>query len=270
MPMSNRIDTTFSRLAADNKTAFVSYVCACDPDLASSLEIIKTIADSGADIIELGVPFSDPLADGIVNQLAADRALKGGANLKQVLELIRSFRQTHETPIVLFSYLNPIFQYGFSKFLSEAEQAGTDGLLLLDLPPDEAERNAEFLEKSGLKHITLIAPNTPASRLKALAEKSEGFIYALSRTGVTGAQAAPADNIGKVVANIKAHTDTPVCVGFGIGTPEQADLVAKLSDGVVVGSAVVNQIADNLSSSDLPAVVREFITPLIDATHGAK
>lgn len=264
--MSNRIDATFADLAKNNSTAFVAYVAAGDPDMPRCLEIIKALADAGADIIELGVPFSDPLADGVVNQLAADRALKAGATFPKVLQLVRDFRLTHQTPIVLFTYLNPIYTYGFERFHTDASAAGADGVLLLDLPPDEATHNKELASHHGLKHITLIAPTSPDSRIKALAEQSEGFIYALSRTGVTGAQAAPSAAIGETVAKIKQYTDTPVCIGFGINTPEQAALVAAVSDGVVVGSAIVNQVAENLNNPNIAQAVAAFATPLIDAT----
>ncbi|MBK1790912.1 tryptophan synthase subunit alpha [Persicirhabdus sediminis] len=263
--MSNRIDTTFAQLKAEGKSAFVAYVCAGDPDLPRSLEIVRAIADAGADVIELGVPFSDPLADGVVNQLAADRALKAGATLPKVIEMIREFRTTHETPIVLFTYLNPVYAYGFEKFHADAAAAGADGILALDLPPDEQARNAELTSQHELKRITLIAPTTPSERKAHLAAQSEGFIYALSRSGVTGAQAAPSAAIGEIVAEIKQATDTPVCVGFGINTPDQVAMVASVSDGVVVGSAIVNQVAENADSDDLVAKVKAFVTPLIQA-----
>lgn len=262
--MSNRIDTTFARLRAASQKAFVAYVAAGDPDFETSLEIIKALADAGADIIELGLPFSDPLADGIVNQLAADRALKSGMTTIRAIELIRRFRETHETPIVLFTYLNPIFTYGFENFHRDAAAAGADGILLLDLPPDEAALNQDLAIGAGLKHIRLIAPTTPPERVKILAESAEGFIYALSRTGVTGSHGAPAANIAAFVASIKAHTKVPVCVGFGITTPDQAALVAEAADGVIVGSAIVKQV--ELHPGNAAQAVRDFAAPLIAAT----
>lgn len=262
--MTNRIDQRFQDL--NGTPAFIAYVCAGDPNMEKSLEIIKGLADSGADIIELGVPFSDPLADGEVNQLAADRALKAGASLEKVLQLIQDFRATHETPIVLFTYLNPIYTYGFEKFHADATAAGADGVLLLDLPPDEAKLNEEFNCTAGLKQITLIAPTSPDERIQKLAKQSEGFIYALSRTGVTGAQAAPSQSIGSTVAAIKAHTDTPVCVGFGITNAEQAKDIASVSDGIIVGSAIVKIVAANATSPDVATKVSEFVTPLIEAS----
>ena len=226
----DRISQTFADLKDSARKAFVAYIAAGDPSFDQSIEIMKTLADQGADIIELGLPFSDPLADGIVNQMAAERALKAGMNTAKIIEMIREFRKTHETPIVLFTYLNPIFYYGFEKFHTDAAEAGADGILLLDLPPDEAAQNADLAKSSGLKSIRLIAPTTPPERVKLLAQSADGFIYALSRTGVTGAHGAPSDTIPELVAGIKQHTDTPVCVGFGITTPEQAQMVAKAAD----------------------------------------
>jgi tryptophan synthase alpha chain len=265
--MSCRIDSTFKKLKETNTAAFIAYVAAGDPTIELSLSIIRELADVGADIIELGVPFSDPLADGAVNQLAADRALKAGCTLPKVLDMVREFRTTHQTPIVLFTYLNPIFAYGYEKFINSANEAGVDGILLLDLPPDEAICHAEFRNKSTLKHITLIAPTSPEARISSLAKQSDGFIYALSRTGVTGAQAAPSDTIGQTVAAIKKHTSVPVCVGFGINTPEQAAMVASLSDGVIVGSAIVSQVAQHVNDDNIAHIIGAFAKPLIDATH---
>lgn len=259
-----RLDETFTALKSKNKKAFIAYVAAGDPSFDLSLEIMHTLADIGADIIELGLPFSDPLADGIVNQMAADRALKAGMTTARSLDLIRAFREKDDkTPLVLFTYLNPIFTYGFEKFQKDATEAGADGVLLLDLPPDEAELSEELAENPSLSHIRLIAPSTPPDRIKLLAEKAEGFIYALSRSGVTGGHSAPAETIPAQVAAIKTHTNTPVCVGFGISNPEQAALVAKSADGVIVGSAIVKQIENNPEN---PAqAVRAFAKPLIDA-----
>lgn len=261
--MPDRLSATFQKLRESNQKAFVAYVAAGDPDFDKSLGVIQTLADLGADIIELGLPFSDPLADGIVNQMAADRALKSGMTTHHVLDLIRRFRETHQTPIVLFTYLNPVFTYGFEQFHHDAAAAGADGILLLDLPPDEAALNTDLATGAGLKHIRLIAPTTPPERVKLLAQSSEGFIYALSRTGVTGAHGAPSANIAELVASIKAHTDVPVCVGFGISTPEQAAMVAESADGVIVGSAIVKQV--ELHQENPAEAVRAFAAPLIAA-----
>lgn len=267
--MANRIDTTFAQLRESSTTAFVAYVCGGDPNFDRSLEILQALADSGADIIELGVPFSDPMADGIVNQMAADRALKAGMSTPRILDLIRAFRETHETPLVLFTYLNPIYAYGYEKFHSDAAAAGADGILLLDLPPSEAATNTDFSKDEGLHHINLIAPTTPDDRQATLAKSSQGFIYALSRTGVTGGHSAPSETIGELVASIKAHTETPICVGFGISNPEHAAMVAKKADGVIVGSAIVKTIELNADSPEVVSKLRDFVTPLIEATHNA-
>ncbi len=259
-----RLAETFASLKSYDRKAFIAYVAAGDPSFDLSLEIMHALADTGADVIELGLPFSDPLADGIVNQMAADRALKSGMTSARTLDLIRAFREKDDrTPIVLFTYLNPIFTYGFAKFQLDAVNAGADGILLLDLPPDEAELSDELAENHGLSHIRLIAPSTPPERVKLLAEKAEGFIYALSRSGVTGGHSAPAETIPAQVAAIKAHTDVPVCVGFGISTPEQAAMVAKSADGIIVGSAIVKQV--ELNQRNPAKAVADFTKPLIAA-----
>lgn len=263
--MSNRIDATFERLRDEGQKAFIAYVCAGDPDMDRSLEIIVGLAGAGADIIELGLPFSDPLADGVVNQMAADRALKTGATVGKVLDLIRRFRESHQTPIVLFTYLNPVYTYGFDAFHRDAAAAGADGILLLDLPPDEASRNTELSRSEGLHHINLIAPTTPDGRVGLLAQSSQGFIYALSRTGVTGSHGSPSAAIGEQVARIRQHTTTPICVGFGINTPEQAAMIAADSDGVIVGSAIVKQVETHRDDPEVASVVSAFVTPLVQA-----
>ena len=267
--MSNRIDQTFVRLRSAGQKAFVAYVAAGDPGFEASLGIIHALADAGADVIELGMPFSDPLADGIVNQMAADRALKAGMTTARTLELVRRFRETNTTtPVVLFTYLNPVFTYGFERFHHEAAAAGADGVLLLDLPPDECDHDAAaFTGDGGLKIIRLIAPTTPPGRLQRLASLAEGFIYALSRTGVTGAHGAPSADVPEFVAAIQAHASVPVCVGFGISTAAQAAAIARAADGVVVGSAIVKVVERN-ASADPVAAVREFVIPLIEAVHG--
>ena len=263
--MSNRIDATFEKLRSNGEKAFVAYVSAGDPDLERSLQIMIALAEAGADILELGVPFSDPLADGVVNQAAAARALSAGSNSSRIFELIRRFRQTHEVPIVLFTYLNPVYTYGYTIFHEDAAQAGADGILLLDLPPDEAAQNCEMAHSAGLKQIRLIAPTTPPDRVELLAGMAEGFIYALSRTGVTGSHGGPSAQIGDHVAAIKQFTDVPVCVGFGISTPDQAALVSSVADGIVVGSAIVKQVEIHCDAPDVADKVRAFAEPLIAA-----
>jgi len=262
----NRIGQRFSSLHSERKAAFVAYVCAGDPDMSRSLEVVHALDRAGADVIELGVPFSDPMADGIVNQMAAQRALESGATTHKVLDLVRKFRETSGTPLVLFTYLNPIYVYGFSDFHRDAASAGVDGILLLDLPPEELGRNREIHETHELKHIRLIAPTTPPGRIPQLASTSEGFLYYVSREGVTGAQTDLAQGIEANVAAIKEHSQVPVVVGFGISTPEQSAEVAGVADGVVVGSAIVRQIEMNQgdSGATLAAKVEAFVKPLVE------
>jgi tryptophan synthase alpha chain len=265
--MPDRITATFEKLRAAGEKAFIAYIAAGDPDHARSLEIMKCLADLGADVIELGLPFSDPLADGIVNQMAAERALKAGMTTPRVLELVHRFRETHQTPVVLFTYLNPVFTYGFAAFHRDAVAAGADGILLLDLPPDEAALDPDLSTGPDLIPIRLIAPTTPAGRVGTLARSSAGFIYALSRTGVTGAHGAPSADIAELVSSIRQHTRTPVCVGFGISTPAQAAMVAAAADGVIVGSAIVKQVESH--PEDPVRAVREFTAPLIAAVKAS-
>lgn len=265
MSQENRIDRRFADLSREGKAAFVAYFCAGDPDMDRSLDIMHALEKAGTDVIELGIPFSDPMADGIVNQMAAHRALSAGGSTKGVLELIRRFRETSELPVVLFTYLNPVYAYGFSQFHKDFAAAGADGILLLDLPPDEDGHNVELVDSGELQHIRLIAPTTPAERIPVLAGSAEGFIYYVSREGVTGAQSELAEGISENVASIKQHTDVPVVVGFGISTPEQSAEVARSSDGVVVGSAIVRQIEQYGASDDVAERVGAFVKPLVDA-----
>ena len=267
--MSNRIDATFAKLRDRSETAFVAYVTAGDPDLERSLEILVALAEAGADILEVGVPFSDPLADGIVNQMAAARSLAAGCDTPGVFELIRRFRESHQVPIVLYNYMNPVYAYGYRDYHRDAAEAGADGILLLDLPPDEAAHDDEMTHHAGLHHIRLIAPTTPPDRVKLLAENAGGFIYALSRTGVTGSHGGPSEKIGEQVAGIRSHTSLPVCVGFGITTPEQAALVASVADGIVVGSAIVRQIELHADAPDVAEKVATFTRPLIEAAKAS-
>jgi tryptophan synthase alpha chain len=263
--MENRIDKTFAHLKSAKQGAFVAYICAGDPDMARSLDVMRALDRAGADIIELGVPFSDPLADGVVNQMAAGRALAAGGNVAGVLELIRSFREESQTPIVLFTYLNPIYTYGFERFHVDAAAAGADGILNLDLPPHEEAANSELCCAQGLHHIRLIAPTTPDDRMAEIAGSGEGFIYYVSRAGVTGQRSELAEGIDEQLGKIRAATSLPIVVGFGISTPEQAAAIAGMSDGAVVGSAIVNIVAEYGGSEDLSERVYGFVKPLVDA-----
>ena len=266
----SRIDTTFARARTENRAAFVAYLCAGDPDLESTPALVAALESAGADVIELGLPFSDPLADGVVNQMAADRALKAGATTRGVLRMIERIRKTSDIPLVLFTYLNPVYTYGFESFHRDAASAGADGILSLDLPPDEADRNREFLNHTGLQQIRLIAPTTPPERVPVITARAEGFIYYVSREGVTGVQNDLAVDLDRQVAAIKEHTSVPVAVGFGIHQPAQAASVAKAADGVVIGSAIVRVIEANQEAKDLPSRLHAFAAPLAEAIRTAR
>jgi len=257
--MPNRIDQCFSTLAERNEKAFIAYICAGDPDLPRTVDLALALEQAGVDILELGVPFSDPLADGLVNQLAAQRALEAGATVAGVLDCIRDIRRQSQIPIVLYTYLNPIFQFGLDQFHHEAASAGVDGLLLLDLPPEEDQPTA------GPLHIRLIAPTTPPERIRKICERAAGFIYYVSREGVTGVQSSVASSLGDRVSEIRRYTKLPIAVGFGISTREQASQVAKIADAVVVGSAIVQVINKRAASADLRTRIREFVAPLVAA-----
>lgn len=261
----NRIDSHFAKLRADGKRAFVAYICAGDPTMERTVDVVLALEKAGVDIIELGVPFSDPLADGVVNQLAADRALKAGATVPKVLEMIRAIRTKSQIPLVLFTYLNPIYAYGYDKFHVDAAEAGADGILVLDLPPNEASVNVELAPAPQLRHIQLIAPTSPPERIAEISRSAEGFIYYVSRLGVTGAQTDVAEGIAEQVVNIKKVSNIPVCVGFGVSNPAQAAQVASTADGVVVGSAIVKLIGANGGEPDLAQKVQDFVTPLVAA-----
>jgi tryptophan synthase alpha chain len=257
--MPNRIDQCFTALAGRNEKAFIAYICAGDPDLPRTPDLALALENVGVDILELGVPFSDPLADGLVNQLAAQRALEAGTTVSGVLDCIRQIRRCSQIPIVLYTYLNPIFQFGFELFHRAAAEAGVDGLLLLDLPPEEDQPS------EGPLHIRLIAPTTPPERIEQVCRRAAGFIYYISREGVTGVQSSVASSLGDRVSEIRRHTKLPIAVGFGISTAEQAREVAQIADAIVVGSAIVHKISENAAAQDLPARIGEFVAPLVAA-----
>ncbi len=265
-PVVNRIDQHFLKTSGKRKT-FVAYLVAGDPDLQTTPELVWTLEEAGADIIELGVPFSDPLADGVVNQLGAQRALEAGATLGGLLDAVRTIRTRSQVPLVLFTYYNPIFHYGVERFLDQAGDAGVDGILMLDLPPEEAAR--EWPESSPLKRISLIAPTTPPERIRTISAASSGFIYYVSREGVTGMQTSVAVGIEDRIGMIRTATDLPVCVGFGVSNPEQAAAVAGFADGVVVGSAIVDCIGKHGKSPGLPRHLHDLVAPLTAAVHNS-
>ncbi len=267
--MVNRIDSTFSTLHARNQKAMIAYIAAGDPTLAATEAIVPALERAGVDLVELGLPFSDPLADGIVNQLAAARALDAGATTAKVLECVRNIRRNCQIPIVLYTYLNPIYRYGFQQFQLDAQAAGVDGLLILDLPPDEANTSTDFAIIDGLKQIRLIAPTTPDTRIAQLTKGASGFLYYVSREGVTGERADVAESLGERVAAIRAKTALPIAVGFGISSPEQVKQVAAVADAVVVGSAIVKKIAEWGGAPDLAGRLEDFVAPLAAATKGS-
>ena len=262
---ANRLDSCFARLRSADQRAFVAYICAGDPTLEATVDVVLALERAGVDVVELGLPFSDPLADGVVNQMAADRALKAGATTAGVLEMIRRVREKSQIPLVLFTYLNPVYAYGYERFHHDAAAAGADGILVLDLPPEEAEENVELKPVPDLHHIQLIAPTSPPERIARIARSAEGFIYYVSRLGVTGAQTEIAGGIAEQVAEIRRVTRVPVCVGFGVSNPEQAAAVAAMADGVVVGSAIVKLIEKTGASTELAAGVENFVAPLVAA-----
>jgi len=263
----NRIVERFERLKREKQKGFIAYIGAGDPDLNSTCQLALEFDAVGVDVLELGVPFSDPLADGLVNQLAAQRGLDSGTTPPKVLATVAELRKTSQIPVVLYIYYNLIHRFGMEKFIQSAANAGVDGLLVLDLPPEEGEAYEALMGRAGLCNIYLIAPTTPEDRIEFIARRGRGFIYYVSREGVTGMQTTVAESLGSMVARIRRHTDLPIAVGFGISTPEQGAVVARSADAVVVGSAIVNQIAKAGKNGELVSRVSQFVAALI---HGVK
>ncbi len=261
-----RIDDTFARLAKQGRKAFVSYIMAGDPDVATSLAIMKGLPGAGVDIIELGLPFTDPMADGPTIQLAGQRALEGGMTLDKTLQMVRDFRAGDATtPIVLMGYYNPIYSRGVDRFLAQANEVGIDGLIIVDLPPEEDEELCIPAQKAGLNFIRLATPTTDNKRLPKVLQNTSGFVYYVSITGITGAAAAEASDVAPEVARIKSQTDLPVIVGFGITTPEASQAIAAVADGSVVGSAIVKLIGEGRPVSEVLA----FVAGLAAGAHRA-
>ena len=261
-----RIDRLFAGLQADNRKAFISYIMAGDPDYSTSLELLNGLPGVGVDIVELGIPFTDPMADGPTIQLAGQRALASGQTLELTLQMVRDFRRGNDsTPIVLMGYYNPIHNRGARAFLADAADAGVDGLIIVDLPPEEDQELCLPSGEFGLNFIRLATPTTDDRRLPAVLRNTSGFVYYVSITGITGAAAAVAGDIAPDVARIKLATDLPVCVGFGIRTPDSASRIASVSDGAVVGSSIVAMIEQKRTVGDILA----FAGELADATHHA-
>ncbi|MET3910619.1 tryptophan synthase alpha chain [Bradyrhizobium sp. S3.3.6] len=274
--MTTRIDTRFAELKKAGRSAFVTFVMAGDPDPATSLEIIKALPKSGADVIELGMPFTDPMADGPSIQAAGLRALKVGMTLKKTLDLVRDFRKDdNATPIVLMGYYNPIYIYGVDKFLVDAKAAGIDGLIIVDLPPEEDDELCLPAMKAGLNFIRLATPTTDDKRLPAVLANTSGFVYYVAITGITGAAAADATAVSGAVARIKRHTKLPVCVGFGIRTPENAQAIASHANGAVVGTALIDALKNSLDAGGRATAktvnaVAELTAALAQGVKGAK
>lgn len=261
-----RIDDKFSQLKAEGKKAFVSYIMAGDPDYDTSLAVMKGLPAAGVDIIELGMPFTDPMADGPTIQLAGQRALEGGQTLAKTLDMARAFReQDTTTPIVMMGYYNPIYSHGVEAFLAACKEAGIDGLIVVDLPPEEDEELCIPAQKAGLNFIRLATPTTDDRRLPKVLQNTSGFVYYVSITGITGAAEAQSGDVGPEVARIKAKTDLPVIVGFGIKTPETSQAIASVADGAVVGSAIVAKIAEGESVEN----ILDFVSSLADGAHRA-
>jgi tryptophan synthase alpha chain len=261
----NRIEECFARLKRAGQKGFIVYIGAGDPNLSATRELAMAFDKVGVDILELGVPFSDPLADGLVNQLAAQRGLDSGTTPPKLLKTVSEIRRKSQIPIVLYIYFNLIHRIGPERFIQNAAKAGVDGLLVLDLPPEESENYEALMKKNGLCHIYLVAPTTPEDRMEFIVKRGSGFIYYVSREGVTGMQKQVATNLAGQVAKIRAHTELPIAVGFGISAPEQAKAVASVADAVVVGSAVVNQIAKHGKSNGLVKHATIFVKSMADA-----
>jgi tryptophan synthase alpha chain len=263
----NRIEARFAALRSNRRKGLIVYLGAGDPDLEHTRQLAVALDRLGVDVLELGVPFSDPLADGPVNQLAAQRGLASGTTPRGVLDTVARIRQEASLPIVLYLYYNLVHRRGLSQFIGDAAAAGVDGLLILDLPPEEGAAYETLMAAAGLCNVYLIAPTTPADRLAAIARRGRGFVYYVSREGVTGIQATLAANLADKVAQVRAHTALPVAVGFGISNPDQARAVAAHADAVVVGSAIVDQVARHASSPDWLPRVTGYVRSLVDAVR---
>ena len=262
--MAGRIDTAFAKAKAENRGSLGVFITAGDPDGAATDALLDGLVDAGVDFIELGMPFSDPMADGPAIQAASLRALKGGMTLTATLEIARNFRQRHpDMPLVLMGYYNPIYNHGVDQFLLDAKTAGIDGLIIVDLPPEEDDELCVPAQAAGLNFIRLATPTTDAKRLPKVLQNTSGFVYYVSITGITGAGEAQAQNVGPEVAQIKANTDLPVIVGFGINTPEAAQSIAEIADGAVVGSAIVSELAKGKPVAEVLA----FVKTLSDGAH---
>ena len=274
--MTARMDKRFAALKAEGRPALVTYFMGGDPDYDTSLGIMKALPEAGSDVIELGMPFSDPMADGPAIQLAGQRALKGGQTLKKTLQLAADFRKTdNDTPIVLMGYYNPIYIYGVEKFLDDALASGIDGLIVVDLPPEMDDELCIPAIRKGINFIRLATPTTDEKRLPAVLKNTSGFVYYVSMNGITGSALPDPSLVSGAVTRIKAHTDLPICVGFGVKTAEHARLIGGSADGVVVGTAIVNQVATSLTgdgkaTADTVQAVATLVRGLSTGTRSAR
>jgi tryptophan synthase alpha chain len=274
--MTTRLDTRFAELKKEGRAALVTFVMCGDPDLATSLDILKALPKAGADVIEIGMPFTDPMADGPAVQAAGLRALKAGTTLKKTLAVVREFRAAEPaTPVVLMGYYNPIFIYGVDRFLVDAKAAGVDGLIVVDLPPEEDEELCIPALKAGVNFIRLATPTTDDKRLPAVLANTSGFVYYVSITGITGSASADDKQVGAAVARIKRHTALPVCVGFGIRTPEAAARIARHCEGAVVGSALIDAMratldAEGRATATTVSAVTDLVAQLAAGVRGVK
>ena len=274
--MTTRIEARFAKLKEEARPALVTFVMAGDPDHETALKVVQALPAAGADLIELGMPFSDPMADGPAIQKAGLRALKAGESLKKTLSLVKGFRQgDEETPIILMGYFNPIYIYGVDAFVADALQAGVDGLIVVDLPPEMDDELCLPALNAGLNFIRLATPTTDDQRLPKVLQNTSGFVYYVSMTGITGSALADTDKVGAAVRRIKGHTDLPVCVGFGVKTAEQARAIGASADGVVVGTAIVNAVANVLDpkggmTADPAEAVATLVSGLAQGVRSAR
>ena len=267
----SRLHRRFAELKEQNRAALVTFVTAGDPDYATSLEILKGLPAAGADVIELGMPFTDPMADGPAIQLANIRALGNGQNMDKTLQMVREFRATEQdTPLVLMGYYNPIYIYGVERFIADAREAGVDGLIVVDLPPEHNDELCDPAQAAGIDFIRLTTPTTDDTRLPTVLNGSSGFVYYVSVAGVTGAGAASMEQVEEAVTRLRRHTDLPLCIGFGIRTPEHAAEIAKRADGAVVGSALIDRIAKAASPAEAVSGVLGLCRELAEGVRGAR
>ncbi|WP_339409586.1 tryptophan synthase subunit alpha [Pseudomonas sp. EA_35y_Pfl2_R5] len=267
----SRLQTRFAELKQQNRAALVTFVTAGDPNYDASLAILKGLPAAGADVIELGMPFTDPMADGPAIQLANIRALEGGQDLAKTLQMVREFREGEQaTPLVLMGYFNPIHKYGVERFIAEAKASGVDGLIVVDLPPEHNVDLCDPAQAAGIDFIRLTTPTTDDKRLPKVLNGSSGFVYYVSVAGVTGAGSATLDHVEQAVTRLRRHTDLPLCIGFGIRTPEHAATIARLAEGVVVGSALIDQIANASSNEQAVDGVLSLCAALAEGVRGAR